>query len=29
MTDEQKAKVKEMVGQPFKGEIVFEEPEKD
>jgi Spy/CpxP family protein refolding chaperone len=26
LTDEQKAKVKEMVGEPFKGEIVFEEP---
>jgi Spy/CpxP family protein refolding chaperone len=27
LTDEQKAKVKEIVGEPFKGEIVFEEPE--
>jgi hypothetical protein len=27
LTDEQKAKVREMVGAPFEGEIVFEEPE--
>ena len=27
LTDEQKAKVKEIVGEPFKGEIVFEEPD--
>jgi hypothetical protein len=27
LTDEQKAKVKEMVGPPFEGEIVFEEEE--
>jgi hypothetical protein len=27
LTDEQKAKVREMVGPPFEGEIVFEEPE--
>ena len=26
LTDEQKAKVREIVGEPFKGEIVFEEP---
>jgi hypothetical protein len=26
LTDEQKAKVREMAGPPFKGEIVFEEP---
>ena len=27
LTDEQKAKVREIVGEPFKGEIVFEEPD--
>ena len=27
LTDEQKAKVREIVGEPFRGEIVFEEPE--
>ena len=27
LTDEQKAKVRELVGAPFEGEIVFEEPE--
>jgi hypothetical protein len=27
LTDEQKAKVREMAGPPFEGEIVFEEPE--
>jgi Spy/CpxP family protein refolding chaperone len=27
LTDAQKAKVKEIVGEPFTGEIVFEEPE--
>ena len=27
LTDEQKAKVREMVGPPFEGEIVIEEPE--
>jgi hypothetical protein len=27
LTDEQKAKVREMVGPPFEGEIVFEEPD--
>jgi hypothetical protein len=27
LTDEQQAKVREMAGPPFKGEIVFEEPE--
>jgi len=27
LTDEQKTKVREMVGPPFEGEIVFEEPE--
>jgi hypothetical protein len=27
LTDEQKAKVRETVGEPFKGEIVFEEPD--
>jgi hypothetical protein len=27
LTDDQKAKVREMAGAPFKGEIVFEEPE--
>ena len=27
LTDEQKTKAKEMVGEPFKGEIVFEEPD--
>jgi hypothetical protein len=27
LTDEQKKKVEEIVGAPFKGEIVFEEPE--
>jgi hypothetical protein len=27
LTDEQKAKVREMAGPPFNGEIVFEEPE--
>lgn len=26
LTDEQKAKVRELLGEPFKGEIVFEEP---
>jgi hypothetical protein len=26
LTDEQKAKVREMEGEPFKGELVFEEP---
>jgi Spy/CpxP family protein refolding chaperone len=26
LTDEQKAKAKEMMGEPFKGELVFEEP---
>ena len=29
LTDEQKAKWKELAGAPFKGEIVFEEPEQD
>ena len=28
LTDEQKAKVREMVGPPFEGEIVIEEPEE-
>jgi Spy/CpxP family protein refolding chaperone len=27
LTDEQKAKAKEAVGEPFKGELLFEEPE--
>ena len=27
LTDEQKAKVREIVGEPFRGEIVFEEPD--
>jgi Spy/CpxP family protein refolding chaperone len=27
LTDEQKAKVRAIVGEPFKGEIVFEEPD--
>jgi hypothetical protein len=27
LTDEQKAKIREMVGAPYEGEIVFEEPE--
>jgi hypothetical protein len=27
LTDEQKAKAREIVGEPFKGEIVFEEPD--
>lgn len=27
LTDEQKAKVREIVGEPFRGDIVFEEPE--
>jgi Spy/CpxP family protein refolding chaperone len=27
LTDEQKAKVKEIVGEPFKGELMFEEPD--
>lgn len=27
LTDAQKAKVREIVGEPFKGEIVFEEPD--
>jgi hypothetical protein len=26
LTDEQNAKVKELIGEPFKEEIVFEEP---
>jgi hypothetical protein len=26
LTDEQKAKAKELIGEPFKGEIVFDEP---
>jgi hypothetical protein len=29
LTDEQKAKVRELVGEPFKGEIVFEEDESE
>jgi hypothetical protein len=29
LTDEQKAKVREMVGEPFKGEIVFEAHESE
>jgi hypothetical protein len=29
LTDEQKAKWKELAGPPFKGEIIFEEPEQD
>ena len=29
LTDEQKEKVRELVGEPFKGEIVFEEYESD
>jgi hypothetical protein len=29
LTDEQRAKWKELAGPPFKGEIVFEEPEQD
>jgi hypothetical protein len=29
LTDEQKAKVRELVGEPFKGEIVFEEEPSD
>jgi hypothetical protein len=28
LTDEQKAKVREIAGPPFEGEIVFEEPEE-
>jgi Spy/CpxP family protein refolding chaperone len=27
LTDEQKAKARELVGEPFKGKLVFEEPE--
>jgi microsomal dipeptidase-like Zn-dependent dipeptidase len=29
LTDEQKAKVRELVGEPFKGEILFEEDKSD
>jgi hypothetical protein len=29
LTDQQKAKWKELAGEPFKGEIVFEEPEQE
>jgi hypothetical protein len=29
LTDEQKAKAKEFIGEPFTGKLVFEEPEQD
>jgi hypothetical protein len=29
LTDQQKAKWKELAGEPFKGEIIFEEPEQE
>jgi hypothetical protein len=29
LTDDQKAKARELVGEPFKGEILFEEPEPE
>jgi hypothetical protein len=29
LTDEQKAKVRELVGEPFKGEILFEEDKSE
>jgi NADH dehydrogenase/NADH:ubiquinone oxidoreductase subunit G len=29
LTDEQRTKFKEMVGEPFKGKLIYEEPDKD